>query len=77
MDEILVIYKEEHHHWPTCPCDVCRTKREEQIDEEVNSTSRLRHFTPHQAHVLGFIPSRSPGGSLARATQAVYDSENP
>lgn len=62
-DEILVVVKEEHHHWKTCPCEVCLRTREYRKP----TNSRHINIKPKAAHILGIIPRLSPDGSLARA----------
>ena len=65
MSDVLIVHKEEHHHWSTCPCEACQEERSKHF-----TSSRLRHFTPQHAHALGFISSLTPGGSVASAERA-------
>ena len=65
-DQILIVNKEEHHYWPTCPCEACERTREYRKP----TSNRHIKLTPGAAYILGFIPRLSPGGSLTRDLQA-------
>ena len=61
--EILVVLKEEHHYWKSCPCQQCQEERTRQAQMPV---SNIRHIPIGAAHVMGFLPRRCEHGSLAR-----------
>jgi hypothetical protein len=61
----------EHHWLATCPCGSCVSRREEL---GLSTTGVRRSITVEAAHLLGFIPKRSPLGSVAAQLNA---SQNP
>jgi hypothetical protein len=61
-DGLLVVTVREVHHWPTCPCSKCEQERAKRTP----SGTHVKRISPEAAHILRFIPARSPHGSLAR-----------
>jgi len=62
-DKLLTVAKAEIHYWPLCPCEVCRSER---ARREPTLITPIRQVSVETAHVLGFISSRCPEGSLAK-----------
>lgn len=62
-DSVLIVCKTEHHAWATCPCDRCSEERKRR---ERPPARRIVRLNCEAAQILGFIPRRSPHGSLAR-----------
>ena len=69
-DKLLTVTKAEIHYWPLCPCEACRSER---ARREPASDSPIRRVSIETAHVLGFIPSRCPEGSLAKKLARVHE----
>ena len=67
---MLSVAKVEIHYWPLCPCETCKSER---ARREPASDSPLRLVSVETAHVLGFIPSRYPEGSLAKKLSQVHE----
>ena len=65
MDDTLLVHKVEHHLWRTCPCGECVRERERRDTSKIPQDSR-RSISVDAAHILGYIPSRNPHGSVAR-----------
>lgn len=64
-NDILVVMKEEHHLWRTCPCSVCAEERERQ-NTSPSLPPSSRKVSLNAAYFLGIIQNRNPHGSLAR-----------
>ena len=52
-----------YHAWRECPCDICKRERERRSVRKRNPILRL---SIEAAILFGFIPRRSPHGSLSR-----------
>ncbi len=66
-NDIYRVVRIEYHYLPDCPCEDCkkeRTRRQISSNNPTNSPHVLS-LTPDSAHVMGYIPSRNPMGSLA------------
>ena len=62
---VFEITETEHHALQTCPCVRCVVERERRgLGRPANNP--IRRIPVDVAHVLGFIPTRCPEGSLAR-----------
>ncbi|KKN88377.1 hypothetical protein LCGC14_0249400 [marine sediment metagenome] len=65
MSDILIVRKEEHHLWRTCPCDLCAAERDRTTYSKPTLPS-TRKIPVDAAYLFGLIPSRNPHGSVAR-----------
>lgn len=61
-DELLVVTTTSLHYWKTCPCPTCEQERAKRTP----SGTHVKRISPEAAHILRFIPARSPHGSLTR-----------
>jgi len=61
--DILIVLREEHHAWKSCPCERCQEERTRQAQIPTGS---IRHIPIEAAHVMGILPRRCKHGSLAR-----------
>lgn len=62
-DELIEVVRTEVHHWPSCPCEVCKSERKRRD----HSNTPIRRLSVDSAYRLGFLNHRCPGGSLARS----------
>lgn len=61
-DSVLRIERVECHYWPACECVECEKERARRAPPQ----HPLHSMSVDTAHVLGFLSSRCPEGSLAR-----------
>jgi len=69
MDSQLhIVIRREVHYLPTCPCSDCQAERERRatIQQTPSEHLPIRQIPVSVAFVLGYLPARSPLGSVAR-----------
>lgn len=64
---VFEIHRVEQHWLPTCGCPDCRAERARREPKQVIPAGPLFVMSPEAAYLFGFLPRRSPGGSLARS----------
>lgn len=63
---VYLVTRKEHHWLPTCPCDECVEERRRRSFQTPTKISSIRQLSVRAAALLGFIPSPSLEGSLAK-----------